>query len=100
MHLTRRLSIPIILGTPRQGRLSEHVARVIFDEMGARDDIQTQLIDVRKLRMSSMDAGEQNKDKRFSDTIMRAGGGAPQRHRKAAGITWQSPARAGLPMSA
>ena len=100
MHLTRTLSIPNILGTPRQGRLSEHVARVIFDEMGSRDDIQTQLIDVRELRMSSMDAGEQIKDKRFSDTIMRADGGAPQRYRKAAAVIWQSPVRAGLPMSA
>ena len=74
MHDIRPLSIPVILGTPRQGRLSEHVARVIVAEAAARGDVQTELIDVRELPLSSMDAGEQIKDKRFSDTIMRADG--------------------------
>ena len=44
---TRPLSIPMILGTPRQGRLSEHVARVAVDELCKRDGMQTTLIDVR-----------------------------------------------------
>ncbi len=74
MHDTRPLSIPVILGTPRQGRLSEHVAHVILDEATAREDIQTELIDVRQLPLASSDAGEQIKDKRFSETIMRADG--------------------------
>jgi NAD(P)H-dependent FMN reductase len=74
MHDTRPLAIPIILGTPRQGRLSEHVARVIFEQASARDDMDTQLIDVRHLPLSSMDAGEQIKDKQFSDAIMRLTG--------------------------
>src|SRR5215813_791501 len=74
MHDIRPLSIPVILGTPRQGRLSEHVARVIVAEAAARGDVRTELIDVRELPLSSMDAGEQIKDKRFSDTIMRADG--------------------------
>ncbi len=74
MHDTRPLAIPIILGTPRQGRLSEHVARVIVEQASARDDMRTEHIDVRDLPLSSMDAGEQIKDKQFSDTIMRADG--------------------------
>jgi NAD(P)H-dependent FMN reductase len=74
MHDTRPLTIPVILGTPRQGRLSEHVARVVLDEALARGDVQTELIDVRELPLSAMDAGEQIKDRRFSDTIMRADG--------------------------
>jgi NAD(P)H-dependent FMN reductase len=74
MHDTRPLAIPIILGTPRQGRLSEHVARVIFELASGRDDLRTELIDVRSLSLSSMDAGEQIKDRQFSDTIMRADG--------------------------
>jgi len=74
MNDTRPVALPVILGTPRQGRLSEHVARVIVAEAAARRDIQTELIDVRELPLSSMDAGEQIKDKAFSDTIMRADG--------------------------
>src|SRR5207302_1127306 len=71
---SRPLSIPLILGTPRQGRLSEHVARVVIEEANARDDVRTELIDVRHLPLSAMDAGEQIKDSRFSETIMRADG--------------------------
>jgi NAD(P)H-dependent FMN reductase len=74
MQDTRPLSIPIILGTPRQGRMSEHVARVILEQVRSRGDIQTELIDVRELPLSSLDAGEQIKDQHFSDTIMRADG--------------------------
>jgi len=74
VHDSRPLSIPLILGTPRQGRLSEHVARVVIDEANARDDVRTELIDVRHLPLSAMDAGEQIKDSRFSETIMRADG--------------------------
>ena len=74
MHDSRPLSIPVILGTPRQGRLSEHVARVIIEQATAREDVQTELIDVRQLPLTSTDAGEQIKDKRFAETIMRADG--------------------------
>jgi len=74
MHDTRPLAIPIILGTPRQGRLSEHVARVILEQASARDDMRTELIDVRDLPLSALDAGEQIKDRQFADTIMRADG--------------------------
>jgi NAD(P)H-dependent FMN reductase len=70
----RPLSIPVILGTPRRGRLSEHVAHVVFDEVSKRGDVRTELIDVRELPLSSMDAGEQIKDQQFSATIMRADG--------------------------
>jgi NAD(P)H-dependent FMN reductase len=72
VHDTCTLSIPIILGTPRQGRLSQHVARVILDQASAREDVQTELIDIRQLPLASNDAGEQIKDQRFSDTILRA----------------------------
>jgi len=33
MNDSRPLSIPVILGTPRQGRLSEHVARVMLEPL-------------------------------------------------------------------
>ena len=74
MNDARPLSIPVILGTPRQGRLSEHVARVMVEELCKRDGVQTSIIDVRELPLSSMDAGEAIKDPSFSETIMRADG--------------------------
>ena len=74
MNEPRPLSIPVILGTPRQGRLSEHVAHVIVTALGQRDGVQTTLIDVRHLPLSAMDAGEQIKDPTFSEQVMRADG--------------------------
>jgi len=74
MNEPRPLSIPVILGTPRQGRLSEHVARVMVEELCKRDGVQTALIDVRELPLSAMDAGEQIKDPQFSEQVMRADG--------------------------
>src|SRR5215469_10269637 len=71
---TAQLSIPVILGTPRQGRLSEHVARIMIEQLCKRGDIATSLIDVRKLDLSSMDAGEAIKDAAFSEAMRRADG--------------------------
>lgn len=66
------LFIPVILGTPRQGRYSEHVARFVLQEIGKRDGVTTELIDIRELRLSTQDAGEQIKDASFSEMAMRA----------------------------
>jgi NAD(P)H-dependent FMN reductase len=70
----RPLFIPIILGTARQGRQSEHVARLVFEQTKKRADIETELIDVCKLPMKLDDAGEQMKDPKFSATIQRCDG--------------------------
>src|SRR6266567_4281587 len=74
MNETRSLSIPVILGTPRQGRLSEFVARVMVEELDKREGVQTALIDVRDLPFRTNDAGEGIKDRQFSDAVMRADG--------------------------
>jgi NAD(P)H-dependent FMN reductase len=66
------LFIPIILGTTRQGRISEHVARLVASEIGRRPGVETELIDVRALRFSHDDAGEQIKDPAFSEKMMKA----------------------------
>ena len=71
---TAQLSIPVILGTPRQGRLSEHVARIMIEQLCKRGDVATTLIDVRKLDLSSMDAGEAIKDAALSEAMLRADG--------------------------
>jgi NAD(P)H-dependent FMN reductase len=70
----RPLFIPIILGTSRQGRRSEYVARFVFEQTKKRADIETELIDVRKLPMRLDDAGEQMKNTAFSATIERCDG--------------------------
>jgi NAD(P)H-dependent FMN reductase len=70
----RPLFIPIILGTARQGRESEHVARLVFEQTNKRAKVETELIDVRNLPMRLDDAGEQMKDPAFSATIERCDG--------------------------
>jgi len=63
-----------MLGTPRQGRESEHVARLVFEQTKKRAGVETELIDVRTLPMKLDDAGEQMKDPRFSATVDRCDG--------------------------
>jgi NAD(P)H-dependent FMN reductase len=72
--MERSLFIPIILGTARRGRQSEHVARFVFEQIRKRMEIETELIDVCKLPMKLDDAGEQMKDPKFSATIERCDG--------------------------
>lgn len=71
---TRPVFIPVILGTSRQGRLSEHAARFVVEQVSQRSDMETELIDIRKLRLSIDDAGEAIKDSQFSATVGRADG--------------------------
>ena len=70
----RALFIPLILGTARQGRQSEHVARFVFEQTKKRAGVETELIDVRALPMRLDDAGEQMKDAKFASTIERCDG--------------------------
>lgn len=70
----RPLFLPVILGTARQGRKSEHAAKLIVEQAKARAGVETELIDVRKLPMRLDDAGEDMKDPAFSATIDRCDG--------------------------
>src|ERR1700680_4898800 len=70
----RPLFIPLILGTARQGRQSEHVPRFVFEQTKKRAGVETELIDVRSLPMGLDDAGEQMKDPAFSSIIERCDG--------------------------
>src|SRR5881398_3376358 len=72
--MERPLFIPVILGTARRGRRSEHAARFVFEQTKRRADIETELIDVCELPMRLDDAGEQMKDPKFSATIQRCDG--------------------------
>ena len=70
--MERPLYIPVILGTPRKGRASESVARFVFGEVSKREGVETDLIDVCELRLSTEDAGEAIKDAEFSEKMSRA----------------------------
>jgi NAD(P)H-dependent FMN reductase len=61
MGSERPIFIPVILGTPRQGRMSEHAAKFIHGEVSKREGVATELIDVRNIPLSLNDAGEQIK---------------------------------------
>src|SRR5258707_7319174 len=71
---TRPVFIPVILGTARQGRLTEPAANFVFGEVSKRGDIETELIDIRKIPIRMDDAGEALKDSQFCATVERADG--------------------------
>src|SRR5204863_6821646 len=73
-ELTRPVFLPVIIGTPRQGRLTEPAANFVFGEVSKRSDIETELIDIRKIPIRMDDAGEALKDSEFSVTVDRADG--------------------------
>ena len=74
MGTEKSLFIPLILGTARQGRESEHAARFVFEQTKRRAGVETAFVDVRTLPMKLDDAGEQMKDPRFAATIERCDG--------------------------
>ena len=72
MSADRPLFIPVLLGTPRQGRMSEHAARFVLGELKKREGVGTELIDVRELPLSSHDEGGAIRDEGFSRAVARA----------------------------
>lgn len=72
--MERQLYIPVILGTARKGRASEAVARFMLGEVSKRAGVETELIDIRELKLATDDAGESLKDARFSEQMSRADG--------------------------
>ena len=72
MSAQRPLFIPVILGTPRQNRRSENVARFVAGETAKREGVETTLIDIRDIPLPITDAGETIKDAQFSATVARA----------------------------
>jgi len=69
---TRALYIPVILGTPRQGRFSAHVARFVAGELAKREGVETELIDICSLPVPIDGAGEDIKLPEFSAAAARA----------------------------
>ena len=69
---SRRLSIPVILGTTRKGRMSAHAAHFMVGQIEKRDNVQTELIDISKLPMPIDNAGEDIKDPAFAEKMAMA----------------------------
>ena len=72
MNLSRPLFMPVILGTARQGRYSEYVARFVAEKIRRAEVIETELVDICEIRLTTLDEGEAIKDARFSEIAMRA----------------------------
>ncbi|MGV2830893.1 NADPH-dependent FMN reductase [Myxosarcina sp. GI1(2024)] len=68
------LFIPVILGTTRQGRMSEPVAWFVEEQVSQWSGVETKLIDIRQLRFPIDDAGQEIKDPEFAATCERADG--------------------------
>lgn len=68
------LFIPVILGTTRQGRQSEYVAKFIVEQVRQRQGVETELIDIRTIAIALDDEGEPLKDPQFSAAMERADG--------------------------
>jgi len=69
---SRPLVVPVILGTPRRGRMSAHAARLMCEQLAARPRVETELIDVAELPIPVDDAGEAVKDATFAEKMNRA----------------------------
>jgi NAD(P)H-dependent FMN reductase len=65
----RHLSIPVILGTTRKGRMSAHAARFMVGQIEARSGVTTELIDISELPMPIDDAGDGIIDPMFSEKM-------------------------------
>ena len=74
--MTEKLFLPLILGTPRKERLSEHVARWVFAKMAERPEIESEFFDVRDFELPRDDYGPGVKDlfPKWRDAIVRADG--------------------------
>jgi NAD(P)H-dependent FMN reductase len=69
---SRPLSIPVILGTARKGRMSAHAARFVHGHLQKRDGIESELIDVGTLTHQFDGNGEGTADPAFAASMTRA----------------------------
>ena len=72
MASDRPLSIPVILGTTRKGRMSAHAAHFMVEQIERRQGVTTDLIDLSKLPAPIDDAGESIKDPAFAEKMTMA----------------------------
>ncbi len=70
----RPINVPVILGTTRTGRLSEHAARFVHGELRKRDGVESQLIDIAGLQHRLDDNGDGTADPTFDASMTQADG--------------------------
>jgi len=72
----KKIFIPIILGTSREGRQSEQAAKWLLEEIERRADIATTIIDVRDFAFPQDKYGESIKDQfpEYGKLVLRADG--------------------------
>jgi NAD(P)H-dependent FMN reductase len=73
---SENLFLPILLGTPRKARESEHVAKWVLSKMQEREEIETQLFDVSDFDLPRNHYGTEigAKFPEWRDAIIRADG--------------------------
>lgn len=71
-----RLFLPLLLGTPRQARASEHVARWVVAKMQERRGVETQFFDVRDFDLPRDHYGTEIGERfpEWRDAVIRADG--------------------------
>ena len=69
---SRPLSIPVILGTNRRGRMSAHAAQFLVQELEKREAVSTELIDIGALEHHLDDNGQGTGDPRYAEQMARA----------------------------
>jgi len=72
----QKLNIPVLLGTTRQGRQSEHVAKWLMTRIALREDVEARLFDVRDFQLPSDHYGQEIKDEfpEWRDAVVAADG--------------------------
>lgn len=71
-----KLFIPIVLGTNREGRQSEHAAKLLFEALKKRKGVETRLFDVRDFSFPQDNYGQAIKDRfpEWRDAVIKADG--------------------------
>lgn len=74
--MEKKLFIPILLGTMRQGRQSEKVAHLLLKRVREHPEIETMLFDTCEMNLSIDDEGQALKEKNqeYRDAIIKADG--------------------------
>jgi NAD(P)H-dependent FMN reductase len=69
---SRPLSIPVILGTNRRGRMSVHAARFVCAQLQKRDGVVSDLIDIGQLEHRLDDNGQGTADPGYAASMARS----------------------------
>ena len=72
MGSERPLFIPVILGTTRKGRMSEHVGNFMAGEIMKQEGVETEVVDILNIPLPLDGEGDQIKNEGFSKTAMKA----------------------------